>query len=86
METDQDLPWCIVCRERRTGDAYELSADELDVLVTGRGVQRAERVHRKYGAVPVCRPCFEGLGFGLENDRPGETPPLVRLSPRRRDE
>ena len=83
---DEELPWCIVCRKQRTQDAYELGADEMHALTHDRGVRAAERVHRKYGAVPMCRPCFDELGFGLEGGRPGEQPqPLVTLSRRRKD-
>ena len=80
-EPDDDLPVCIVCRSVRTGDAYELDEDELETLVTVHGARTARRVARRYGAVPVCRPCFDATGFGLEAPRPGEgPPPLVTLT------
>ena len=81
MKAGEEPPRCIVCRKQRTGDAYELGDYEMDTLVHERRVRTAPRVQRKYGAVPICRPCFDGLGFRLENERPGEgPPPLVTLS------
>ncbi|HQR38243.1 MAG TPA: hypothetical protein PLF26_07540 [Blastocatellia bacterium] len=68
-------PKCIVCHSERTNDAYELGETELDCLVNERRVYRAARVHAKYGAVPICRKCFEGLGFVLDGGRHGDQPP-----------
>jgi hypothetical protein len=86
-EPDDDLPLCIVCRGRRTGDAYELDEPELDALVRTHRARTAPRVMRRYGAVPICRPCFDATGFGLESPRPGEGPPplvtLTRRTPQR---
>lgn len=84
-EPDDDLPLCLVCRRARTGDAYELDEHEVGWLTTELGVRTASRVQRRYGAVPICRPCFDRTGFGLESPRPGEgPPPLVSISPRKR--
>jgi hypothetical protein len=71
MGHDEELPRCAVCRAARTGDAYELSGDELEILMTDRRIRNAAWLHRKYGALPICRACFDGLGFGLEGERPG---------------
>ena len=86
MSADE-LPRCVVCRKRQTEDAYELSEYEMDTLVHERRVRTAARVQRKYGAVPICRPCFDGLGFRLENKRPGEGDiQLVSIKRRSSDE
>ena len=86
MTSDEDLPRCVVCRRRRTEDAYELGEYEMDTLVHERKVRTAERLQRKYGAVPICRPCFDDLGFRLENERPGDRPPLVAITRRKTGE
>jgi hypothetical protein len=78
MGDEDELPRCAVCRTTRTEDAYELSGSELDVLLAERRVRNASWLHRKYGALPICRPCFDGLGFGLENERPGAPVRITR--------
>jgi hypothetical protein len=84
MSPDEELPRCAVCRKQQTADAYELGDYEMDTLVYERRVRTAPRLQRKYGAVPICRPCFDSLGFRLENERPGEGPlPLVRITRRK---
>jgi hypothetical protein len=83
MDRDEESPRCVVCRTARTGDAYELEESEIEVLASARGVRAAAWLHRKYGALPICRPCFDGLGFGLENERPEERTGLVAI--RRRE-
>jgi hypothetical protein len=72
-------PKCIVCHRERTDDAYELSESELEKLVVVHKVWRARRVHEKYGAVPVCRTCFDKLGFEVEGTRPGDPTGLVTI-------
>ena len=85
MDVNEELPRCIVCRKRQTADAYELGEYEMDTLVHERRVRTAARVQRKYGAVPICRPCFDSLGFRLENARPGEEGQRMVTLTRRRN-
>jgi hypothetical protein len=81
MADEQDLPRCVVCRTARTEGAYELGDAELAGLAA-RGVRSAGWLHRKYGALPICRPCFEDLGFQLESEEPGSEQ-VVRITRRR---
>jgi hypothetical protein len=81
MSSERGLPRCVVCRTARTEGAYELGGAELEALVE-RGVRSASWLHRRYGALPICRPCFDDLGFRLENDRP-DLEQVVRITRRK---
>lgn len=86
MSGEEELPKCLVCRKRRTEDAYELGDSELDHLEHTLRIWRAPRVQRKFGAVPICRACFDRLGFELEGGRPGDSPGLVSIVRRKPDQ
>ena len=80
MSTDERLPRCVVCRKSRTGDAYELADEEIERL-ENNGVYGVARVHRKYGAVPICADCLPGTGLAVEGAPGDDAPPLVRIVP-----
>jgi len=86
MNQDSEGHRCVVCRTASTSEAYELDAHEMDTLVEERGVRNAAWLLRKYGAIPICRSCFDGIGFALENERPGEGRGLVSIRRRRLSE